>query len=161
MLLKNSLYEVTMPDLSLESVHAFWHEYDHRILYRIVCSLEASEDWIPEDPALDELIRDLGDVIDSTSSFSTLSQEIVINLLTSIKFTQALRIMHSIETKNPGFVSGLLIWAEEQKQKNPESQSAVFLKRNIIFERLQLLSRIFSQERINLLNRAQEQANAI
>jgi intracellular multiplication protein IcmW len=149
-----------MPDLSLESVHAFWHEYDHRILYKIVCSLEETEDWIPYDPEIDQLVRDLGDVIDSSSGISTLSQETVINLLTSIKFTQALRVMHAIETKTPGFVSNLLVWSEEQKTKNSMGPSSVFLKRNVIFERLQLMSRIFSQERLNLLNRAQEQANA-
>jgi intracellular multiplication protein IcmW len=150
-----------MPDLSSESVHAFWHEYDSRILYRIVCSLEATESWVPEHPKIEELIRDLGDVLDSSTSINQLSQETIIQLLTSIKFTQALRLMHAIETKSPGFVSGLLVWSEEQKgSKEQAAPSNVFLKRNMVFERLQLLSRIFSQERINLLNRAQEYGNA-
>jgi intracellular multiplication protein IcmW len=145
-----------MPDLSLESVHAFWHEYDSKILYRIVCSLEQTETWVTTNPTIDNLVHDLGDILDSSTSVEYLSQETMITLLTSIKFTQSLRIMHAIETKTPGFVSGLLVWAQEQSQAPENSPCKIFLKRNVIFERLQLLSRIFSQERTNLITKAQE-----
>jgi intracellular multiplication protein IcmW len=150
-----------MPDLSAESVHAFWHEYDAKILYKIVCSLEASETWVPIDEEIESILQDLGDVIDSISSAPQLSPEKIINILTSIKYTQSLRVMHAIETKTPGFVSSLLIWAEDQKNKNAASHAVQnFLRRNLVFERLQLLARIFSSERINLLNKAQEVSNA-
>lgn len=144
-----------MPDLSHESVHAFWHEYDARILYRIVSSIEASESWVESDEEIQQMVSDLGDMLDGSVDMNQLKQETLVNLLTSIPFAQALRLMHAIEGKRSGSISDLLVWAEHQ-QSSPDSPAKVFLRRNVVFERLQLCARIFSSDRLNLLKKALE-----
>jgi hypothetical protein len=148
-------YCYIMPDLSRESVHAFWHEYDARILYRIVSSIEAAESWVTSGPEIEQLLKDLGDVLDSPINVSDLNQETLVKLLTSVPFSQALRLMHSIEGKRPGSISEVLIWAEQQKSP-PDSPEKIFLRRNVVFERLQLCARIFSPERLNLVKKSLE-----
>lgn len=144
-----------MPDLSRESVHAFWHEYDARILYRIVSSIEATESWVKSDEETQQLIIDLGDILDSAADITELSQETLVQLMTSIPFAQALRLMHAVEGKRPGSISEILLWAEQQKS-GPDSPAKIFLRRNVVFERLQLCARIFSPERLNLVKKALE-----
>lgn len=144
-----------MPDLSRESVHAFWHEYDARILYRIVSSIEACESWVHTDDEIQQLLSDLGDMLDGPVDMSQFKQETLINMLTSVPFSQGLRLMHAIEGKRSGSISELLVWAEQQKT-GPDSPAKIFLRRNMVFERLQLCARIFSGERLNLLKKAQE-----
>lgn len=144
-----------MPDLSKETVHAFWHEYDPQILYKVVCSFEESETWIHYDDQSAQLISDLGDVMEKAANFDFFKQETLIKLLTSIKFSQALRVMQFMETKSPGIITRLLMWADEKNRNNQAEQYMVsFLRRNLIFERLQLLARVFSHDRLELLTKS-------
>ncbi len=143
-----------MPDLSLSSVYSFWYEYDPKILYRVVCSMESTETWIIDSPEMQEKISDLGDLLDNSLNLELVSPETIVTLLTSIKFSQALKIMQTLETKKSGYIAKLLGWAESEKG-NASSPAKIFLKRNIIFERLQLCARIFSPERLSLLKKCQ------
>ena len=150
-----------MPDLSTETVHAFWHEYDPNILYKIVCSFEESETWIQYDEKTQTLVSDLGDVLDKVANFDFLQQETLIELLTILKFSQALRVMQFMETKTPGIIARLLMWADEKKRDRQSNQRIdAFLRRNLIFERLQLLARVFSKERLDLLSKSVEHISA-
>jgi hypothetical protein len=145
-----------MPDLTLSSVYSFWYEYDPNILYRIVCSIESSEDWIPDSDELQEKISDLGDLLDNSLNLDLISPEIIVTLLTSIKFSQALKIMQTLESKKSGYIAKLLGWAESATTGD-SSPAKIFLRRNMVFERLQLCSRIFSQERLSLLKKCQDE----
>ncbi len=143
-----------MPDLSLSSVYSFWYAYDPKILYRVVCSIESSETWITDSPQLQEKISDLGDLLDNSLNLDIVSPETMVSLLTSIKFSQALKIMQSLETKKSGYIAKLLSWAESEKT-GVSSAAKIFLSRNVVFERLQLCARIFSPERLSLLKKCQ------
>lgn len=143
-----------MPDLSQSSVYAFWYEHDPKILYRIVCSIESSETWVQDSPEIQSKLADLGDLLDNSLQLDIISPETIVNLLTSIKFSQALRIMQSLEIKQSGYIAKLLSWAESQKT-GESSAPKIFLNRNVMFERLQLCARIFSPERLNLLKKCE------
>lgn len=151
-----------MPDMSLEAVHAFWHDYDKRTLYRIVTSMEGIEHWAADtDPQVNEAFVKLGDKLDNVSDFELSDEGIVIKLLANTHSGRALRLMQFLDQLKPGTASKLLIYAEEQtkdaERKNPYAE--LFLKRNLAFERLQLLGRVFSPERINLVLKALESQN--
>jgi intracellular multiplication protein IcmW len=148
-----------MPDMSLESVHAFWCDYDRRILYRIVTSMEGIEMWAADqDPTVEETILKLGEKLDSITDFEMTNEAPVIKILANIRVSRALRLMQFLDTLKPGTASKLLIFAEDQTKdaanKNPYAD--LFLKRNLAFERLQLLARVFAPERINLVLKALE-----
>lgn len=147
-----------MPDLSLEEVHAFWHEYDKRTLYRIVTSMEGIESWAADqDPAVEDALLRLGACLDDVQDFELNDEASVVKLLANIRSGRALRLMQFLDVLKPGFASKLLIYAEENTKDNRKDKYAeLFLKRNLAFERLQLLGRVFAPERINLILKALE-----
>lgn len=151
-----------MPDLSIEAVHAFWHDYDRRTLYRIVTSMEGIENWTSDsEPKVDEALKALGITLEDLSDFELEDEAVVVKILANCRSSRALRLMQFLDVMKPGTASKLLIFAEEQTKdpsnKNPFAD--LFLKRNLSFERLQLLGRVFAPERINLVLKALESNN--
>lgn len=148
-----------MPDLSLESVHAFWHDYDRKTLYRIVTSMEGIESWASDDdPEVDEALKRLGEILEHPGNFEIEDEGLLIRVLANTRSSRALRLMQFLDTLKPGTASKLLIYAEEKTKDNADQNhyTNLFLKRNLAFERLQLLARIFAAERINLILKALE-----
>jgi intracellular multiplication protein IcmW len=149
-----------MPDLDLESSHAFWQKYDDPMIYRVIAFMETVEDWtLDSNPEVEALIKKLGEAFEALSSFELDKEEQFVSLLTHIKTSRILRILQTIDTIDPGSASKLLMYAEENN--NPgNAMASLFLKRNIVFERLRLLSRVFSEERIKFVLKVLEQENA-
>lgn len=148
-----------MPDMSLKAIHGFWHDYDKRTLYRIITSMEGIEEWTADnDPQAEELLLRLGAHLDEITDFEITDEATLIKVLANIKVGRALRLMQFLDALKPGSASKLLVYAEEQSKDpvNKNRYADLFLKRNLAFERLQLLGRIFAPERINLVLRALE-----
>src|SRR5574338_413191 len=128
-----------MPDMSLEAVHAFWHDYDKRTLYRIVTSMEGIENWAADDdPKVEETLLRLGACLDEITDFEITDEATLIKVLANMRSGRALRLMQFLDVLKPGTASKLLIYAEEQT-KDPAHKNRyadLFLKRNLAFERL-------------------------
>lgn len=151
-----------MPDMSLEAVHTFWHDYDKKTLYRIVTSLEGIESWAADaDPSVEKALMQLGENLDHLSEFEITDEAILIKVLANIRTSRALRLMQFIDVLKPGTASKLLIYAEEHTKDaaSKNRYAELFLKRNLAFERLQLLGRVFAPERINLVLKALESSH--
>lgn len=148
-----------MPDMSLDAVHRFWHDYDKRTLYRIVTSMEGIEAWAADqDPAIEQGLIHLGNNLEGLSDFEITDEAVLIKILANTRSSRALRLMQFLDVLKPGTASKLLIYAEEQTKDaaNKNRYAELFLKRNLAFERLQLLARVFAPERINLVLKALE-----
>lgn len=151
-----------MPDLSHDAVHAFWHDYDSRILYRIICMMEGVEFWtVDHEPEIDAAFKQLGLLFDKVDSPELQLHDQFIKMLVSTKAGRALRFMQYLDVLKPGTASKLLVYAEDKlKDANTPQEMRpyydLFLKRNLAFERLQLLGRVLAPERINLVLRALE-----
>ena len=72
---------------------------------------------------------------------------------------RTLRLLQAMYTSHPGAASKLLINAEETSESS-DDPAGLFLRRNIVFERLRLLSRVFSEERFALITQALEGEDA-
>ena len=148
-----------MPDLSHEAAAQYWHEYADPMIYRVVTFMESVEDWtLDGNPALEQAIMQLGKELDDIEGIdlNMLGQENnFIRLVGNIKSGRGLRLLQAIDTAHPGSASKILIHAEETSA-NPQDPAGFFLKRNIVFERLRLLSRVFSEYRLKLVARALE-----
>lgn len=148
-----------MPDLTLEASHRYWHEYDDPAIYRVLMFMESVEDWIlNENDEMEEAMTSLGRELDDMSKvdMSQLGhEELFIRVACNLKASRTLRLLQAIDTVHPGSASRLLMYAEENSQSSDDT-AGVFLRRNIVFERLRLLSRVFSRERFNLILRALE-----
>lgn len=149
-----------MPKLDLTSSHEFWKNYDDPMIYRVISFMETAEDFtLDGTPALEQSINQLGEILDQLSSFELGKEDQFIVLTSHIKTSRILRLLQAIDTIDPGSASKLLMYAEENN--TPDNVMAgLFLRRNIVFERLRLLARVFSTERFNLVLKVLEQEHA-
>jgi intracellular multiplication protein IcmW len=148
-----------MPDLSTEAVHQFWNQYEDRMIYKVISFMEGVETWtVDSDPEFEAAIAELGKQLDDISTIDLAElaeQEAFIRTANGLHSGRALRLLQIIDIAHPGSASKLLIHAEEVS-KNPQDAPGLFLRRNIVFERLRLLSRVFSPERFALVLKAIE-----
>jgi len=143
-----------MPELSQEASSRYWSEYRDPMIYRVLTFMESVEDWTLDgnqelETAITALSKEL-DNIQKVDMSALGNEEIFIRLACNIKSCRALRLLQAIDTAHPGAASRLLIHAEENNEGSRDPAS-IFLRRNIVFERLRLLARVFSEERLNLV----------
>ncbi|KTD33364.1 intracellular multiplication protein IcmW [Legionella nautarum] len=148
-----------MPDLSHEASSQYWYEYVDPMIYRVITFMESVEDWtLDGNPELEAAINQLGRELEDIEKIDMgmLAQEdVFIRLVGNIKSGRGLRLLQAIDTVHPGSASRILIHAEETSTGSHDP-AGFFLKRNIVFERLRLLARVFSEYRLKLVARALE-----
>jgi len=148
-----------MPDLSHEASLKYWFEYIDPMIYRVIVFLESVEVWtLDGKQELEDVINKIGKELDDIEKvdLSALGhEEIFIRLAANIKSGRGLRLLQTIDMIHPGSASKVLIHAEETTTGSHDP-AGIFLKRNIAFERLRLLARVFSTYRLQLVARALE-----
>lgn len=149
-----------MPKLDITGSHEFWKNYDDPMIYRVISFMETAENFtLDGTPALEDAVNKLGDALDQLSSFELSKEDQFISLSSHLKTSRILRLLQAIDTIDPGSASKLLMYAEENN--NPDNPMAsLFLRRNIVFERLRLLARVFSPERLDMVLKVLEAENA-
>lgn len=147
-----------MPDLNPNVVAQYWQEKHDYALYRIINTMEAVENWtLDNDEDIESLLAEVCELSEGLSRFQLGEEEHFIKVLTSIKSSRALRLLQHIDQLMPGSASKLLIFAEVASSSK-EDTPGFFLNRNLVFERLQLLGRIFAPERFNMVTTALDKA---
>jgi len=145
-----------MPALDLKSSHEFWKNYEDPMIYRVIAFMETVENWtLDGNPELEAAIDQLGQALDNVKKFELGKESDFVQLGCHIKTSRILRLLQSIDTIEPGSASKLLMYAEENSM-NSEDPASLFLRRNIVFERLRLLGRVFSTERFSIVLKALE-----
>ena len=148
-----------MPDLSLEASAQYWFEYIDPMIYRVITFMENVEDWtLDGNPELENAMSQLGKELDDIEKIDMgmlAEEEKFIRIVGNIKSGRGLRLLQAIDTVHPGSASRVLIHAEETSLSSYDA-AGFFLKRNIVFERLRLLARVFCQYLLNLVLRALE-----
>lgn len=148
-----------MPDLSHKASAQYWHDYVDPMIYRVVTFMESVENWtLDGDPQFEEAINQLGKELDDIESIDMNmfgQEDKFIRIVGNIKSGRGLRLLQAIDTVHPGSASKILIHAEETSTSS-QDPAGFFLKRNIVFERLRLLARVFSEYRLKLISRALE-----
>ncbi|MBT4803561.1 MAG: phosphoesterase [Legionellales bacterium] len=146
-----------MPDLSYKACQKFWDNYSDKDVYSVTSFMECSEDWTIDTENNEELeasIDELGKTLDKIGKVELKSPISLIEIIAYLKITRLLRVLQAIDSANPGAASKILLKAEELAKTNKSAE--VFLHRNVIFERLRLLTRIFDNKRILLIQSAIE-----
>lgn len=148
-----------MPDLSHAASAQYWFEYLDPMIYRVITFMESVEDWtLDGNPEFEAAMTQLGKELDDIEKIDMglmSAEEKFIKIVGNIKSGRGLRLLQAIDTVHPGSASRVLIHAEETSLGSYD-HAGFFLKRNIVFERLRLLSRVFSQYRLKLVLRALE-----
>ena len=147
-----------MPDLSHKGCQKFWEGYSDQNVYGVTAFMECTEDWTidsEDNPELETALSELGNTLDRLGKVEIRSPEMLIEIAAYLKISRLLRILQAVDSANPGAASKVLMKAEELAKQNPHA--ATFLHRNIIFERLRLLSRIFDNKRISKIQNTIEE----
>ena len=149
-----------MPKLDIAASHEFWKNYDDPMIYRVIAFMETVEVFsLDGEATLEEAVQKLGEALDTLTSFELGKESQFVALCAHLKTSRILRLLQAIDTIDPGSASKLLMYAEENN--SPENPMAgLFLRRNIVFERLRLLARVFSTERFDLMLKVLEQEHA-
>lgn len=146
-----------MADLSNSACHQFWKDYHDPMIYRVICFLESVEDWtLDNQPEFEEAMQRLGDTLEDIGNIDLQQEDDFIKVATYIKAGRGLRLLQCMDVAYPGAASKLLMHAEETTQSN-DDVPGLFLRRNIVFERLRLLARVFAPQRFQLLLKAMEE----
>lgn len=144
-----------MPDLSHEGSIQFWREYMGGSIYDIINFIEQTEDWVASnDPKVEEALKNLADYFDQANSKTEFSHEDLITICAYVYLSQKLSIMQALDNTQPGLATQLIQTAE--KAPKDDISSTTFLKRNIIFERMRILSRVLNPDRIQLVQKIYE-----
>lgn len=147
-----------MPDLSHKAVHAYWKDYDDPTIYKVVSFMEGTEDWtLDGDPDLENVITDLGNTLEDIGKIELEQEAAVVSAVAHLKTGRGLRILMCLDMASPGAASKVLMEAENTTQGDHDIPG-LFLRRNIVFERLRLLSRVFAPDRFKLIQKALEVA---
>ncbi len=147
-----------MPDLSQEACHQFWRDFEDPTIYRVITFMEGQEDWTLDGNAeVEAAISKLATSLDSLGEVELKKEDDFIRLVAHLKTGRGLRLLMSLDQAYPGAATKVLMFAEEKSSESPEI-AEMFLQRNMIFERLRLLSRIFSEERFRLICQALEES---
>lgn len=137
-----------MPDITNKAAHEFWRAYRDPMIYRVVSFMESVEDWtLDGDPQLELALKKLGATLDDIGQIDLQQEEKFVSLLAYIKAARMLQIMQLLDTAYPGAASKILMYAE-QNTLSADDVQGLFIRRNVVFERLRLLARVFSPERI-------------
>jgi intracellular multiplication protein IcmW len=145
-----------MPDLSLKSSHEYWSSYPDSTIYRVISFMESSEQWtLDGDDELESALNELGQAMDEVGETELQEEDRFVYIASYIRTSRMLRLMQGLDSQNPGSASKLLMHAEMTTQSTNDI-AGLFLRRNIVFERLRLLSRVFSPSRFELVRSALE-----
>lgn len=145
-----------MPDLSLEASHKYWKNYSDPMIYRVISFMESVENWtIDDNPEIEAALENLGNKLEDVTNFELAKEDNYIKFACYLKMPRVLRLLQAIDTTHPGSASRLLMYAEENAN-GIENPAGLFLRRNIVFERLRLLARVFAPERFAMLAKTVE-----
>lgn len=146
-----------MPDISNKASHEFWYDYHDSMIYRVVTFMESVEDWtLDGDQKFEKALTELGEALEDLGRIDLQQEDKFIGFLAYVKAARMLHIMQRLDTAYPGAASKILMHAEQTTKSN-EDVHGLFLRRNIVFERLRLLSRVFAAERLSLITKALEE----
>lgn len=147
-------------DLSSAAVQKFWIERHDSLLYRIIASLESVQYWTHDgDPDVEAALEELAAAMSELNSFEISDEGSWVDVLAHLKLSRSLRIMQFLDQLRPGTASKLLVFSEVEG-KNTGDTPGLFLNQNLIFERMQLLYRVFSKDRMETVLAAVEGAGA-
>ena len=123
-----------------------WKSFKNPLINDILINLEKIEGKIApltedESYAINKLINKLKDI-----NPDDVDEMEFIHILNEMPASHMLFIIHKLQTINPDLVMKVIGFAQDKKDSEPEVEK--FFQRNMVFEKSQLIGRIFSNIRM-------------
>lgn len=147
---------VSMADLSLKASHDFWFQYPDPSIFRVLAFMESVEDFVLDNnPDIEQALSTLTQTLSNIGAYDIGQQEAFVTIGANLKMSRTLCLLQTLDTAYPGSASRVLVHSEENT-RSPADICGFFLRRNVVFERLRLISRVFAPDRVSLVIRALE-----
>ncbi|MBM4210911.1 MAG: phosphoesterase [Gammaproteobacteria bacterium] len=144
-----------MADLSLEASREFWKNFSDPRVFEVINIMEKVETWtLDGNSKIEEALTKLESALDLADGIEITQYDKLVYLGAYLKTSRVLKLMQELDTSSPGAASRLLGYAETENHENEAAQ--IFIRRNLVFERLRLLSRIFSSKNLKIIEEALE-----
>ena len=145
-----------MTSLNRKAAHQYWKNYDDSMIYRVIAFMETVEQWtIDGNPEFEQSLTSLSELLDKQKKFKLGQEQTFVDLSCYMTTGRILRLLQLIDSIEPGSASQLLMFAEKNSNAGNE-KADLFIKRNMVFERLRLLTRVFAKERFELITKVLE-----
>ena len=145
-----------MNELSHQEIHRFWSQFQDPTIYKVICTMESVEDWcIDDDTQIEEALNKLAKTLSQLGNIELKNEAAFLDIVAQIKTGRGLRLLMCLDMAYPGAASKVIAFAEKKRQEGNKN-AMFFLRRNLVFERLRLLSRVFSEDRLKLVTQALE-----
>lgn len=144
-------------DISTQGSHAFFEERDPALLQAIK-GMERVESWTKDKyENVQDLLQKLSDRIEDLDieELKGAQHNKLIILLGYISTGKAIKLLMWIEHNSPNFVAKTLAEAQmlSALDKINEGAAKIFVERFEVLERMHMLSRVFSEERLAVVQR--------
>lgn len=143
-----------MINLTTKGINEFWDNYPDDEIKKIIYKMDSIEKWsqdsnenIPQ--KLEELSKKLSNI--TKQKIDTLiNDDNFLYLLVNLKSSTSFRVMYYIDSISPGSASTLLSRAELSFSDISHPLSN-FVLRNISFERMRIVHRVFGDKRSQMI----------
>ena len=130
----------------IDDIIKHWQSFKNPLINDILINLEKLEKNNP--PLTPEEIEAVQSFLDrlSTIDAKNIDEKDMIYTLNQLPAASMLYIIHKMQTLNSDLVIKLINYTQKLRAKDPEIEK--FFQRNMVFEKSQLLGRIFSEKRM-------------
>lgn len=123
-----------------------WQSFKNPMINDILINLEKLEHVYPQlTPEGEEKVQTLLDALEKSTP-DQVDEMSLIQMLNQLPAAYMLYIIHKLQSLNTDVVMKIISFAQKQRSSNDEV--AKFFQRNMVFEKSQLLGRIFSTSRM-------------
>lgn len=130
----------------IDDIIKHWQSFKNPLINDILINLEKLEkDNAPLTPAEIEAVQTFLDRL-NTIPAAGIDEKDMIYTLNQLPAAYMLYIIHKMQTLNSDLVIKLINYTQKFRAKDPEIEK--FFQRNMVFEKSQLLGRIFSEKRM-------------
>ena len=130
----------------LENIIKHWHSFKNPIINDVLINLEKLEKTLPS--LNEEEIKTVEKFVDVLNKIPAdkVEELEMIYTLNQLPAAYMLYIIHRMQTLNSDLVVRVINYTQKYRTKDPEIER--FFQRNMVFEKSQLLGRIFSEKRM-------------
>lgn len=134
-----------------------WQSFKNPLINDILINLEKLEKEVPslteaENASIEKLLEAC-----KTMKSDKVDPMEFIRILNQLPAAYMLFMVHKLQTLNSELVMKVISYAQKHKETNPEV--AKFFQRNMVFEKSQLLGRIFSTQRMEKVLKALQETS--
>lgn len=144
-------------DMSSESAHAFFQDRDP-LLEQAILGMESVETWTQDrTQSVQDTLQKLADRVEDVN-FADMSAELqnkLVVLIAYISSGKAIKLLMWIDQNSPNFVAKTLAEAQmlSALDKINAGAARLFVERFEVLERMHMLSRVFAEERLHIVQK--------